>query len=194
MGTARVVKIGSPDEVFWRYLELKRRLSAPASRQSLIAERGLVFGDKCRSCKGDTFHEERSEKSPAIRYVCSNDECGKAWPVDLAFLLRNEFQNTRRTDGVGDLFALMATYSQILNCLPLREQRIYLLLYLYEGLGGYDQVAVEATRRWPRSVPPWGGRGQRPTAWSAWGVRRAVTDARRRINEELRMRGIKGAA
>lgn len=188
------MKIGSPDEVLWRYLELKRRLSAPASRQSLIADRGLVFGDKCKTCAGETFHEERSEKSLAIRYICSNEECAKPWPVDLAFLLRNEFQSTRRSNGAAELFALMATYSQILKCLPLRDQRIYLLLYLYEGLGGYDQVAREATMRWPRSVPPWGGRGPRPTSWSAWGVRRVVHDARRRINDELRVRGIKGGA
>lgn len=188
------MKIGSPDEVFWRYLELKQRLGAPASRSSLIADRGFVFGEKCGRCGGKSFHEEHSAKSQAIRYACSDPDCGAAWPVDVAFLLRNEFQNTRRPDGAGDLFALMATYSQILRCLPLREQRVYLLLYLYEDLGGYDDVAREASRRWPRSIPPWGGRGPRPREWSSWGVRRVVNDARRRINDELRVRGIKGAA
>lgn len=183
------MNIGSPDEVLWRYLELKEKLGAPAGR-NVIAERGLVFGDRCEQCGESEFHEEHSEKTRAVRYMCS--KCHAVWPVDIAFLLRNEFQSSRRGDVGGELFALMATYGSILASLPLREQRVYLLLYLYENVGAYDLVAREASKRWPRSIPPWGGRGPRPSQWSEWGVRRVIADARRRINGELRARGLKG--
>lgn len=183
------MQIGSPDEVLWRYLELKEKLGAPAGRNA-IAERGLVFGDRCGECGESMFHEEHSEKTKAVRYMCS--KCNAPWPVDVAFLLRNEFQSSRRGDVAGDLYALMATYSSILSKLQLREKRVYLLLYLYENVGGYDLVAKEATKRWPRSVPPTGGRGPRANGWSEWSVRRVVTDARRRINDELQACGIKG--
>jgi hypothetical protein len=184
------VIIGSPDAVLWRYLELKEKLGAPAGRNA-IAERGLVFGDRCASCAGTVFHEEHSERTKAIRYVCSG--CEASWPVDVAFLLRNEFQSSRHGDIGGDLRALMADYGAILSKLQLREKRIYLLLYLYENVGCYESVAKEATKRWPRSIPPWGGRGPRPGGWTEWGVRRVVTDARRAINDELQARGMKGA-
>lgn len=186
--------ITSPDQLLWRYLELRQKLGAPAARQTVV-DRGLVFGDRCSQCKApeaDARLEERDEKAEASRWICS--KCQAVWPVDLAFLLRNEFQSTPKPDAAADLYSLLGTYSMILSALPLREQRVYLLLYLYENVGGYDQVAKEANRRWPRSSPPYGTRGPRPDGWTEWTVRRCVTDARRRINGELRARQLKGGA
>lgn len=186
--------ISSPDEVLWRYLELRQKLGAPAARHTVV-DRGLVFGDRCAQCKApeaDARLEERDERAKASRWVCS--KCAAVWPVDLAFLLRNEFQSTPKPDAAADLYSLLGTYSQILSGLTLREQRVYLLLYLYENVGAYDQVAREANKRWPRSNPPTGSRGPRPNVWTEWGVRRCVTGARRRINDDLRARRLKPAA
>ena len=184
--------IDSPDEVLWRYLELRQKLGSPAARNT-VAERGLVFGDECAECeapeKGARL-EQHCEKTRASRWVCS--ACDAPWPVDVAFLLRNEFQSAPRPGVQMELYALLGTYSQILSGLPLREQRCYLLLYLYENVGDYLAVADEMRRRWPRSHPPNGRHGPSPGGWTEWAVRRTVTDARKRINADLRARGLKG--
>lgn len=184
--------IRTPDEVLWRYLELRQKLGAPSARDT-VAERGLVFGEKCPECDAPerlARLEQLNPKTGASRWTCST--CNALWPVDVAFLLRNEFQSTPRPDASGDLYALLGTYSQILGKLPLREQRCYLLLYLYENVGDYEAVAVEMNRRWPRSRPPNGAHGPSPRGWTEWAVRRTVTDARKRINSDLRARGLKG--
>ena len=189
--------VRSPDEVLWRWLELREQLSSASARVT-VAEKGLVFADKCPTCKAtsdDARLEEYDDVRKVSRWVCY--ACGESgrvtvWPVDVAFLLRSEFDHTPVRDGAADLYATMATFGKILSVLTLREQRIYLLLYLYENIGAYDQVAVEAGRRWPRSRPPVGTRGSRPDRWSEWTVRRCINDARRRITDELRVRGLKG--
>jgi hypothetical protein len=53
-------------------------------------------------------------------------------------------------------------------------------------------VAQEANRRWPTFRPPYGSRGPRPAGWTKHSVSRVITDARRRINHELRTRGMRG--
>lgn len=181
--------ISSPDQVLWAYLELRQRLGSPTARDAVI-DRGLVFGDFCSNaaCKAPkelAKLEERDPKSKASRWICS--ECAAAWPVDLAFLLRNEFQSSPRGDAGADLYAQMATYGTMLSRLPLREQRIYLLLYLYEGVGAYRDVADAANRRFPRTAPPHGQRGPRQNHWTEWTVRRCITAARRRLNDQLRI-------
>ncbi len=182
--------IGSPDELLWRYLDLRRRLTSPGVR-SPVAERGLVFGAKCDACAqvGASRLEEYCKQTSASRWVCS--ECNAPWPVDVQFLLRNEFQSSPRPGQAWNDLAALGTYSQILSRLPLREQRCYLLLYLYENIGDYADVALEMNRRWPRSNPPTGRFGPSPKHWTEWTVRRTVTDARKRINEDLRARGLK---
>ena len=184
--------VKSPDEVLWRYLALRERIASASGRQP-IAEKGLVFADKCPACgvlEADARMEEHDDRTGASRWVCI--ECEAAWPVEVAFLLRNEFQSSPKPDAAADLYAELATYHQILTKLLLREQRIYLLLYLYEDVGGYREVALEANRRWPTFRPPHGSRGPRPSIWSSWTVQRVVVDARRRLNDELRHRGLRG--
>lgn len=184
--------VSSPDDVLWRYLALRERIASASGRQP-IAEKGLVFADKCPRCKAtekDARLEEIDERTNASRWICI--ECEAAWPVEVAFLLRNEFQSSPKPDAAADLYAELATWHQILSKLLLREQRIYLLLYLYENVGGYGEVALEANRRWPGSRPPHGQRGPRPAIWTPWTVQRVVVDARRRLNEELRHRGFRG--
>ena len=191
--------VRSPDEVLWRWLELREQLANPSARIT-VAEKGLVFPEKCPVCKAlgvDARREDYDDVRKVSRWLCAKcEETGRVtvWPVDVAFLLRNEFDHTPVPDGAAELYATMATYGKILSGLSLREQRIYLLLYLYENVGAYDQVAVEASRRWPRSRPPTGSRGHRPDRWSEWTVRRCIIDARRRINDELRVRGMKPRA
>lgn len=185
--------VGSPDDVLWRYLALRERLSAPASRLTVV-DQGLVFGDvcankKCRASSDDARLEEQDARSGASRWMCN--ACGTVWPVDLAFLLRNEFQTTPRPDASADLYARLGDYARILTRLLLREQRIYLLLYLYEGVGGYEEVAKAANTRWPTFRPPYGNRGPRPSYWTKHSVSRVVTDARKRINGELRHSGMR---
>ncbi len=189
MGSRLIVE--SPDDVLWRYLALRQKIGAPSARNAVV-DKGLVFGDECVAC-GESLEvarvEERDEKTKASRWVCS--VCDAVWPVDLKFLLRNEFDSSPRP-GVGEeLYALLGTYSTILSRLLLREQRIYLLLYLYENVGGYEEVARVANERWPRFRPPYGQRGPRPNGWTKWTVGRCVVDARRRINDELRTRSMK---
>lgn len=184
--------VSSPDDVLWRYLSLRERIASASGRQP-IADKGLVWADKCPACGAldhDARMEEIDDRTSASRWVCV--ECLGAWPVEIAFLLRNEFQSTPKPDAAQDLYAELATYHQILTKLLLREQRIYLLLYLYENVGGYREVALEATRRWPTFRPPHGQRGPRPATWTPWTVQRVVVDARRRVNEELRHRGLRG--
>lgn len=186
-----MVVVQSPDEVLWRYLALRQKLGAPAARQ-VVVDRGLVFGDECDNCKAPSKEarlEEWDEKTRASRWMCT--ECDRPWPVDLKFLLRNEFQSSRRPSQGEELHALLATYSKILSRLLLREQRIYLLLYLYENVGGYEEVAKEANQRWPNFKPPYGNRGPKPNGWTKHTVNRVVVDARRRLNDELRVRHMK---
>lgn len=173
-------------------MQLRQRLGSPSARHPVV-DQGIVFGDKCDRCKAtETCLEQLDERSGASRWVCGAEGCGEPWPVDVKFLLRNEFQATRRPDASADLYADLGTYSQILGKLLLREQRIYLLLYLYEDVGGYEEVAFEANQRWPAFHPPMRGtRGPKAERWSRWTVNRVVVDARRRINDELRVRGLK---
>ncbi len=182
--------VTNPDSVLWRYMQLRQRLGSPSAR-SPIVDRGLVFGDKCPECKAkDSRLEQLDEKSGASRWVCGAEGCGQPWPVDVAFLLRNEFSSSRRPDASSDLYADLGTYSKILDRLLLREKRIYLLLYLYEDVGGYEKVAFEANQRWPSFRPPYGTRGPKPARWSKWTVQRVITDGRRRIRDDLRARGL----
>ena len=183
--------VDSPDQVLWRYLALKEQLGSPATRSPVI-DRGLVFGDECVHCSADVEDaklEERDKKTGASRWVCSR--CHAAWPVDVAFLLRNEFQSSRRPNGASaEKLSQLATLGSVLDGLLLREQRIYLLLYLYEGVGSYDDVAAEANKRWPTFHPPYGTRGPRPQRWTEWAVRKVVTEARKRVMENVRSRAI----
>lgn len=182
--------VGDPDSVLWRYLELRGKLESGSPRD-LVAERGLVFDELCGNCKAsdaDARIEERDEKSKASRWICS--ECDRAWPVELKSLLWNDFQSSPVADPTGDIRADLGTYYQILSRLLLREQRIYLLLVLFERRS-YEEAAAEANRRWPQFRPPYGQRGPRPTVWSKWTIQRVVVDGRRRVNDELRARGLK---
>jgi transposase-like protein len=186
------VFVKSPDDILWRYLSLRERIASASGRQP-VAEKGLVFAEKCPGCKAldrEARMEEQDKRTGASRWVCI--ECEAAWPVEVAFLLRNEFQSTPKVDAAADLYAELATYYQMLSKLLLREQRIYLLLYLYENVGGYREVALESNRRWPTFRPPHGSRGPRPATWSSWTVQRVIVDARRRLNDELRHRGLRG--
>jgi len=178
--------IRSPDELLWRYLRLRERLGSPRARQT-VAETGLVFGGRCSECGAAeklARLEELSKDTLASRFRCSN--CNAAWPVDVAFLLRNEFQSSRRHDS-SSLYDQLASYGRILSSLSIREQRVYLLLYLYEGIGGYADVAQEMNRRFPRSLPPRGARGPqlRAGGWSEWSVRQTVNAARRSVRRGL---------
>ena len=133
--------ISSPDQVLWLYLELRQKLGSPAARDT-VAERGLVFGDfcgskECKAPKESARLEERDPKSGASRWICQ--ECGAAWPVDLAFLLRNEFQSSPRGDAGAELYAQMATYGGMLSRLPLRAD---------------SRAASACTTRMPRPPPP----------------------------------------
>ncbi len=186
--------VGSPDEVLWRYLALRERLGTPRTWRPVI-DRGLVFGDSCLTCGASAKEarlEERDDRSGASRWVCAKDGCGAAWPVDLKFLLRYDPKSSPRPDGEVELFARLADLAKILDALLLREQRIYLLLYLYEGAGGFEEVARAANERWPTFRPPGGSRGPKPSTWSKHTVRQVVTAARSRINAELRQRGMGG--
>ncbi len=184
--------VTNPDSVLWRYLQLRQRLGSPSARNPVV-DRGLVFGDHCLKCGArneEARLEEIDQRSGASRWICGVEGCREPWPVDLGFLLRNDFQSTPRPDASADLYADLGTYALILGKLLLREQRIYLLLYQYEDLC-LESVADEANARWPTFHPPYGSRGPRPTRWSRWTVQRVVTDARRRLNDELRVRGLK---
>ena len=174
--------------MLWRYLELRESLGSPATGREPVADRGLVFDETCPNCHetdGDSRVEERDEKSGASRWICGG--CGRAWPVALKSLLWSDFQSSKRGDPRGDLYADLGTYYQILSRLLLREQRIYLLLHLFEGRS-YEEAALEANRRWPGAKPPHGQRGPRPVGWSRWTVQTTVVAARRRVNDELRAR------
>lgn len=179
--------VRSPDEVFWRYLELRETLDSPTAREP-VADQGLVFDEKCPHCgepESDSRVEERDERSRASRWLCGG--CGRPWPVELKSLLWCDFQSSKVGDPRGDLYADLGTYYQILSKLLLREQRIYLLLHLFEGRS-YEETALEANRRWPTFHPPHGQRGPRPNIWSRWTIQRTVVDSRRRVNDELRAR------
>ena len=180
----------SPDRLFWEYLRLREKLHSPAVRNS-VAGTGLVFGDYCKECRAPGHLarlEETCERTGASRYRCA--KCQAIWPVDVAFLLRNEFQATPRLQSA-DLYAKLGTYARILNRLTIRERRVYLLLFLYESVGGYEEVAKEMNRRFPRSAPPSGARGPKPGEWSVWAVRRTVNDARRRLRDALEDCGVR---
>lgn len=177
------------DRIFWEYLRLREKLASPAPRQT-VAETGLVFGQHCKECRApvrEACLEERCRKTGASRYRCTH--CQAIWPVDVAFLLRNEFQDSR-TSNATDLYHRLALYSRLLNTLTVRERRVYLLLFLYEGLSSYEEVAKEMQRRFPRSLPPSGARGPRPAAWSEWAVRRTIHDARRRLRDNAQAHAV----
>ena len=169
-----------PDAVLERYLELRERLESAPS-QALQTERGLLFANACRQCrKTDTRTEHRSEKSPAVSWRCSH--CSAVWPVEVGFLLRNEFRGGRRPEydrGVVEMAALGA----MLGRLSLQEKRVYLVLNLYEDVGSYGDVAVEAARRWPRMKPEQHGNTARRPEWSEWTVRRTCDSARRKLGD-----------
>ena len=178
--------------MLFRYLELRERLES-ASPRSPIADKGLVFepicgNPNCKALDADARLEEIDERSKASRWLCV--ECGAAWPVELKWLLWNDFQSTPVRDPTGDLRADLGTYYQILSRLLLREQRIYLLLVLFERRS-YEDAAIEANRRWGNFRPPHGQRGPRPERWSKWTIQRVVMDGRRRVSHELRARGLK---
>lgn len=191
MGGGRLL-ISNPDSVLFRYLELRERLESASPREP-VAERGLVFAEvcgneKCAAPSVDARVEEIDDRSKASRWICA--ECDKPWPVELKSLLWSDFQSSPVRDPTGDLRADLGTFYQILSRLLLREQRIYLLLVLFEGRS-YEEAATEANRRWTNFRPPHGQRGPRPARWSKWTIQRVVVDGRRRVNHELRARGFK---
>lgn len=172
--------LDAPDELLWAYLELRERLAQPASR-SPVADSGRVYARHCSQCDApavEALLEERSDRKSTYVYRCR--ACQALWPVDTAFLLKSEVQMPR-SNGAVVVWRNLALYERVLASLPLDEQRAYLLLYLYEGVGSYTDVAAEMRRRWPTSVPPSGRAGPRVRGWTEWAVRQAVNSARRKI-------------
>lgn len=172
--------IRQPDDVLGRYLELKALHGAPRS-QDLVAERGLMFAERCRKCgrKGDDVRtEEREAKTGASSWRCAH--CSAVWPVEVGFLLRNEYRGGPRRSHDAGLVELSAL-GKLLGRLSLQEKRVYLVLYLFEDVGGYAEVAAETARRWPRMKPKRVGNTAKPAVWSEWQVRQTVMAARRKL-------------
>ena len=177
-----------PDDVLWRYLSLREQLDSVPSR-SMIVGKGLAFGERCKNCRAPETEarlERHDPESGASRWNCS--DCGIAWPVNVAFLLRGGVQE-RRVSGHTDHLAELADLSKILSKLDKREQIIFLLLYQYEGLRAYAGIADALRARYPALTVPPGARGPRARAWSEWTVRRVVQNARSKIQRELRAGG-----
>lgn len=179
----------SPDDVLWRFLRLRERLGAPR-RAHRVIDRGLVFGDRCQDCGAsaetawfDEYIRDPRTGVPGWRYLCA--ECGQPWPVDVAFLLRNTIQSSGRSGGLDSQMNTLALYSSLLSVLDLRQQRVYLLLYLYENIGSYAAVADEMNKRFPRSSPPQSARGPRAGGWSEWSVRQTINGARQKLRGAL---------
>lgn len=178
-----------PDEVPWRYLELRERLgSAPAHQ--LVSETGLLFDPRCPRCGAGPGARVLVEKRLAHQvrgaaYRCNN--CQASWPVHLGFLLRNEvggWRSLRRRGGLEAALAELAGYGIALSRLSMRERRVYVALYVLEQRGCYAAVAHEANRRWPRMKPLRDGRtaGSR---WTEWHVRAVCDSARQKISASL---------
>lgn len=179
----------SPDDVLWRYLELRERLgSAPAHR--LVAETGLLFDHRCPRCGAGSAARILVEKRLAHQvrgaaYRCT--ACQGSWPVHVGFLLRNEvggWRSLRRRGGLEAGLTELAGYGLALSRLSMRERRIYLELYVFGQRGCYAAVAYEANRRWPRMKPLRDGRTAGPR-WTEWHVRVVCESARRKISASL---------
>ena len=166
-----------PDAVFWRWLELQQKLRS-AGGADRVLDKGLVFAERCPSCKSGDREERLNPKTGASAWFCGH--CSAVWPVDIAHLLKHEIRRTRRPQQ-SQLHEEAAELSIVLAALTAREVRAYLLLYLYENVGGYDRVAEEMNKRFPRTVPP----GARSDRWSEWNARNTITVARSKIVNTL---------
>lgn len=171
-----------PDDVLERWLRLREELGSPRA-SSLVAEKGLLFSLVCTRCGADGSHraEEREKRTGASRWVCSH--CSAPWNVAQGFLLQNEFDSHPRPGRLDARFAELGTYAKILSDLSQAQQRIYLLLYLHENVGSYQDAADEANRRWPNMRP------RNTDRWTEWTVRKIVADSRRRIGRGLLAHG-----
>jgi hypothetical protein len=165
-----------PDSVFWRWLELRCRLaSAPGHR--IVVDRGNWYAPECPAC-GKSRRIEAMDEVGRSAWMCR--DCGTPWPVDVGFLLANEYQRSLRGELAELPFVEMTTLESVLRDLSLWQQRIYLQLYLYEDVGSYADVAREAARRWPRVRRP----------WSEWRTGAIVRAARDRVMASLARRAL----
>lgn len=167
--------VSGPDAVFWRWLELQQRLRSTGGSHRIV-DQGLIFGPRCLNCRGEEM-DERSSGAGSAAWFCAG--CGSPWPIDIGHLLSHELRHSRRP-GQSDLREAAADLSIALASLVQREQRAYLLLYLYENVGSYDVVAREMSKRFPRSKPPGNG-GQ----WTEWSARRVISTARSKIVQSM---------
>lgn len=174
--------IETPDDVLWRWLELRAELSSPPGCD-LVADTGLGFADACPRCGLADSLTEHSKKGPggktATAYRCG--ACQAPWPVEIRFLLRNEFFSSPRPAAIEPQLIELGRLAAILSKLTMREQRVYLALYVFEGIRNLEELAKQAGERWPSMRPLNSGRAR--GGWSEWAARKTVESARRKIRD-----------
>jgi hypothetical protein len=158
-----------PDHVLPTWLALRQRLSSPAA-QDPVVERGFHHEPICEFCdsthRAESYVEEEGLATPF--WTCA--DCGKPWTSRPTVLIRGDFAERSRVRG-GRVFDVLATYGAALSRLTLWQRRLYLLLYLFEDVGGYGDVALAATRRWKRTE----------RQWSEWKARTLIAESRDEI-------------
>ncbi len=145
-------KYSGPDAAVYDWRRCGERLMV-AKTLNPIAEQGpakfaiptMRVPARCKSgCPAGRISFNRSGDA-----VCS--ECKQAWPI--AFIFSNDVTLGSRVDRRDDDLSVFTTLTHIIGRLPLWELRLYVQLYLFESVGGYDEIAEEAQRRWKLSKP-----------------------------------------
>lgn len=176
------MKFNDPDEVLWRYLELKSAIGQPQAVGSFLDRKAYIFAVSCRAkgCPSEkrrpTDRGKRSLRSEGF-YHC--DECDALWPTELVYLAKGEIQSRRRTRGMADRLHEIALLEEVL-AFDLWTVRIYLELYLLNRRSMHN-VAHDANATWPRETPK---------TWTHWRVKDAVGRARRTVQRRLQERGM----
>lgn len=178
------------DDFLWRWLELRESLESPAGAD-LVADTGLIFDTCCRKCSRPNTCEQferrvRGSEKTVTSYRCS--VCQAPWPVEIAFLLRNEFSKTPHPPGIERQLVELATYSRLFSRLSMREVRAYLILFLFDGIRDYRELAEAIRERWPTMRPMNGSRAVGD--WTEWTARKTVSSARHKLRDGAARAGL----